>query len=193
MIYVVDVNAMMTTDSLDTGGDPTDLEVLPSGIGFVAAGGGWSPGSNGHVFTFDIATGGVYHGSADPLLTDAFAMTVAAASDSSVFVMNFGDDTVTELDSAGTIIRRFLVGDGAQVAAVWKNPRCTYARGDADASGGVDIDDVVYLIAYIFTGGPEPICDSISGDVDCSGEIDIDDVVYLIAYIFTGGPAPCPY
>jgi len=28
--------------------------------------------------------------------------------------------------------------------------------GDADQSGQVDIDDVVYLIAYIFSGGPEP-------------------------------------
>lgn len=62
--------------------------------------------------------------------------------------------------------------------------------GDADGSGGIDIDDVVYLIAYIFTGGPAP--DPLdAGEVDCSGSIDIDDVVYLIAYIFTGGPAPC--
>jgi hypothetical protein len=62
--------------------------------------------------------------------------------------------------------------------------------GDADGSGGVDIDDVVYLISYIFTGGPAP--DPLSvGDVDCQNGIDIDDVVYLIAYIFTGGPAPC--
>lgn len=62
--------------------------------------------------------------------------------------------------------------------------------GDADGSGAVDIDDVVYLIAYIFSGGPppEPLA---SGDADCSGDVDIDDVVYLIAYIFSGGNAPC--
>jgi hypothetical protein len=62
--------------------------------------------------------------------------------------------------------------------------------GDADASGDVDIDDVVYLIAYIFSGGPPPMPYS-SGDADCSGNVDIDDVVYLIAYIFSGGYAPC--
>jgi len=62
--------------------------------------------------------------------------------------------------------------------------------GDSDGSGAVDVDDVVYLITYIFAGGPEP--DPIdSGEVDCSGAIDIDDVVYLIAYIFQGGPEPC--
>jgi len=62
--------------------------------------------------------------------------------------------------------------------------------GDADGSGGVDIDDVVYLIAYIFGGGPEPVPEVCLGDADGSGGVDIDDVVYLIAYIFNGGPEP---
>jgi hypothetical protein len=65
-----------------------------------------------------------------------------------------------------------------------------YVCGDADASSGVDIDDVVYLIAYIFSGGPEPVPYE-SGDADCVGGVDIDDVVYLIAFIFLGGPEPC--
>ncbi|MFH1891528.1 MAG: dockerin type I repeat-containing protein [Candidatus Zixiibacteriota bacterium] len=62
--------------------------------------------------------------------------------------------------------------------------------GDVTGEGGVDIDDAVFLVAYIFLGGsvPDPLE---IGDVDCSGQIDIDDVVYMIAYIFTGGPAPC--
>ena len=65
-----------------------------------------------------------------------------------------------------------------------------YVCGDADGSGTVDIDDVVYLIAYIFTGGPPP--DPLAaGDVDCSESVDVDDIVYLIAYIFSGGPEPC--
>jgi predicted outer membrane repeat protein len=65
-----------------------------------------------------------------------------------------------------------------------------YLCGDANSSGDVDIDDVVYLINYIFGGGPPP--DPLEvGDVDCSGFIDIDDVVYLINYIFAGGPEPC--
>ncbi|MBU1317779.1 MAG: right-handed parallel beta-helix repeat-containing protein [candidate division Zixibacteria bacterium] len=64
------------------------------------------------------------------------------------------------------------------------NPVC----GDADVSGQVDIDDVVYLIAYIFTGpGPGLICHM---DADGSFGVDIDDVVYLIEYIFIQGPVP---
>ncbi len=66
----------------------------------------------------------------------------------------------------------------------------SYVCGDADGSQKVDIDDVVYLITYIFSGGPAPNPLN-SGDADCSTAIDIDDVVYLITYIFSGGPAPC--
>jgi hypothetical protein len=65
-----------------------------------------------------------------------------------------------------------------------------YVCGDADASGEVDIDDVVYLVAFIFSTGPEPQ-PYLSGDADCTGEVDIDDVVYLVSYIFSAGYAPC--
>ncbi len=65
-----------------------------------------------------------------------------------------------------------------------------YVCGDANADGYVDIDDAVYVIAFIFTGGPSPLPYA-SGNCDCSIDVDIDDVVYLIAFIFTGGPAPC--
>lgn len=65
-----------------------------------------------------------------------------------------------------------------------------YLCGDADASGGFDIDDVVYIVGYIFSGGPPPLPMN-SGDVDCSGGVDIDDVVHLILHIFGMGPPPC--
>jgi hypothetical protein len=64
-----------------------------------------------------------------------------------------------------------------------------YVDGDADGSGGVDIDDVVFSIDYIFTGGQPPVPYE-AGDADCSGMIDIDDVVYLIEFIFAGGSPP---
>jgi hypothetical protein len=62
--------------------------------------------------------------------------------------------------------------------------------GDADYSGDVDIDDVVYEITYIFAGGPPPAPELCCGDADGSGDVDIDDVVYLITYIFAGGSPP---
>ncbi len=68
--------------------------------------------------------------------------------------------------------------------------RYCYVCGDADATGAVNVSDVVYLINFIFAGGnaPQPLA---SGDADCSGFITISDAVYLIGFIFSGGPAPC--
>jgi len=112
-----------------------------------------------------------------------------------------------ETQSSGTAIVTSSLSEGdyhwrvaatpsdAPVVMTAYSPRASFSienlfvPGDADGSGAVDIDDVVYLIAYIFSGGPAP--DPIgSGDPDCSGATDIDDVVYLIAYIFSGGPPP---
>ncbi len=62
--------------------------------------------------------------------------------------------------------------------------------GDANSDGGIDISDAVFLIAYIFSGGPAPNPLNY-GDANCDAAIDISDAVYLISYIFAGGPAPC--
>ena len=62
--------------------------------------------------------------------------------------------------------------------------------GDTNASGRIDITDAVYLINYIFAGGPAPQDDA-AGDFNCSGRTDITDAVFMINYIFASGPAPC--
>jgi predicted GH43/DUF377 family glycosyl hydrolase len=66
----------------------------------------------------------------------------------------------------------------------------TFISGDVNGSGRIDVSDAVYLISFIFAGGP-PITPSLAGDIDASGSVDISDVVSLINYIFAGGPAPC--
>jgi hypothetical protein len=73
---------------------------------------------------------------------------------------------------------------------VTEPPPPPYYCGDADGSEDVDIDDVVYVIQYIFASGPPPEPLE-AGNADCSGGVDIDDVVYLINYVFSGGSAPC--
>ena len=68
-------------------------------------------------------------------------------------------------------------------------------RGNVDYDLGdvIDISDLVYLVDYMFTGGPTPECLD-EADVDASGDIDISDLVYLVDYMFNGGPPPvaCP-
>jgi hypothetical protein len=77
-------------------------------------------------------------------------------------------------------------------AFITNRGRCS-ACGDANSDGSVDISDVVYLIAHIFSGGTAPRwCDYIKGKGDANGDgaVDISDAVYLIARIFSGGKAP---
>jgi aminopeptidase N len=64
--------------------------------------------------------------------------------------------------------------------------------GDANADNHIDITDAVYLVTYIFGGGPAPT-PTIRGDANCDYSIDIADAVFLVSYIFSGGSAPhCP-
>lgn len=62
--------------------------------------------------------------------------------------------------------------------------------GDVNANGVINAADVVYLINYLYIGGPAPIPLQ-AGDVNCNGVINAADVVYLINYLFISGPAPC--
>jgi len=62
-------------------------------------------------------------------------------------------------------------------------------RGDANNDGIVDVGDVVYLIAFLYRGGPVPVPMSV-GDVNCDGIVDVGDVVFLINYLYRNGPVP---
>jgi hypothetical protein len=61
--------------------------------------------------------------------------------------------------------------------------------GDANGDGVIDVDDVVYLINYLFIDGPAPDPFA-AGDANCDGVVDIADVMYLINYLFLGGSPP---
>jgi hypothetical protein len=59
----------------------------------------------------------------------------------------------------------------------------SFIIGDADGTGEIDIDDVVYLIMYVFSEGPPPEPYE-SGDVDRNQTVDVDDITALLALIF---------
>jgi len=62
--------------------------------------------------------------------------------------------------------------------------------GDVNNTGDINIDDIVFLISYIYLGGlpPDPLWIS---DVNCDDRINIIDISILISYLFRGGPEPC--
>ena len=62
--------------------------------------------------------------------------------------------------------------------------------GDIDGNGiGPFIDDLVYLVDWMFNSGPPPP-NMANADVDGSGGVDIADLVYLVDYMFNSGLAP---
>jgi hypothetical protein len=64
---------------------------------------------------------------------------------------------------------------------------------DYDLGDAIDISDLVYLVDFMFTGGPAPPCD-VEADMNSDLAQDISDLVWLVDYMFTGGPPPhdCP-
>jgi hypothetical protein len=121
--------------------------------------------------------------------TDLYPMTACEKD----YVSGTLFEATFEIDSTAWYRYFFEFSDGVETVTTALDSiymELPYVPGDADGSGAVDIDDVVYLIAYIFTEGPPPD-PMAAGDADCSGSVDIDDVVYLIDYIFGDGPPPC--
>jgi len=65
----------------------------------------------------------------------------------------------------------------------WIDIDLSYVIGDADGSGWMDIDDVVYLIQYVYQGGPEPSPVS-RGDFNGDLAVDENDIMDLLMCIF---------
>lgn len=63
--------------------------------------------------------------------------------------------------------------------------------GDANSDNFVDVGDAVYIINFVFKGGPapEPLT---AGDANGDCTINVGDAVYIINYLFKGGDAPVP-
>jgi hypothetical protein len=83
----------------------------------------------------------------------------------------------------------FEGGQWSDLASFWV---MSYIFGDANYDQTVNVGDAVYIISYVFKGGPAPEPLE-AGDANCDGECNVGDAVFLINYIFKGGPEPtCP-
>lgn len=111
-------------------------------------------------------------------------------------------DITTAVDTANNTVTGLTTTLSPFVLAIPTTCCIPPMRGNVDYDSGdaIDISDLVYLVDYMFTGGPAPTCwaeTNIDGSgpigiEDGSADIDISDLVYLVDYMFTGGPAPLP-
>lgn len=101
-----------------------------------------------------------------------------------------------------TVTLFFLNPNNSKYFPQWLSKCCKivttdflYKPGDVNCSGGnPNLSDILYLVNYVFKGGPAP-CIGRLGDANCSGgKANLSDIIYLVSYIFKGGPAPisCP-
>jgi hypothetical protein len=65
-----------------------------------------------------------------------------------------------------------------------------YIVGDVNESGSITAADVIYLVNFVFKGGPAPLPVWQAGDVNATSSITSADIVYLVNYVFKGGPPP---
>ncbi|MEW5993557.1 MAG: hypothetical protein AB1744_04085 [Candidatus Zixiibacteriota bacterium] len=180
MVYIIDPNTDAVVDSFAVGGSPGQLTIGPDNIAYLAAG-GWV--TDGFMYTYNSATGQIYHDVTNPLLVDSGCITVVAYQDSTVYEGNF-KDFVEQLDSAGTTLQNYAVGDGPI------HLDFNYQPGDYNGDFAVNIADLTALVDWLFRGGPPSSYPFWRGNVDGSYQVNVADITYMVAYLFLSGPRP---
>jgi hypothetical protein len=66
---------------------------------------------------------------------------------------------------------------------------CDVPCGDANGDGMANVGDAVYLVNFVFKGGPPPVS-MWAADANGDGSVNVGDVVYLVSFIFRSGPEP---
>ena len=61
--------------------------------------------------------------------------------------------------------------------------------GDANCNRILNIQDITYLISFLYKSGPAPIPFR-AGDADADGIVNIRDITHMINYLYRAGPSP---
>ncbi len=64
-----------------------------------------------------------------------------------------------------------------------------HQSGDLTEDGAIDVDDIVFLISYVYLDGDPPSNLAIA-DANCDGKINLVDITIIVNYVFRGGPEP---
>jgi len=155
----------------------------------------------------DGVVGRVFHNG-----TELHALSSDGVTDIFVasIVLAVGDviDFALDADGSGSLAGGIDAVDGAgdechqalRVRKLREPAGDHFRRGDSNASGDLNITDSVFILNWLFLGGPDPPCLD-AADIDDSGDIDISDGVWMLNCLFlwlgpcpphTCGPDPTP-
>ncbi|MBD3219122.1 MAG: hypothetical protein GF310_12675 [candidate division Zixibacteria bacterium] len=128
---------------------------------------------------------------AEPQAADSLQKDVLSAGGSKTGSANYsmefslGQTASNQSNSSG------YTGNWGFWASTSSGPEeCQGECGDANLDDVVNISDIVWIINYVFVGGPEPLPVLACGDVNSDKDVNVSDAVWLINYVFEGGPAP---
>ncbi|HLU47922.1 MAG TPA: hypothetical protein VK116_07550, partial [Planctomycetota bacterium] len=93
----------------------------------------------------------------------------------------------------GIAIRKLTDDEAAQVGAPCGGATGPiFLRGDADASGALNLTDAIRILTFLFVGNVEVSCLD-AADSDDSGALNLTDGIFVLNYLFVGlSPAPPP-
>jgi hypothetical protein len=162
---------------------------------YLAPYGGYHPDSLHSLFTTFGAMGtwGTgFHVDTGQVAADASVMLVEdhavdlAVGDTIRWTYGIAVSDVSEADLVATI-------DSIRLASDPLATECCpiYLVGDVNSSAAVTSADIIYLVNYIFKGGPCPLPCCANGNVNCDGVVSSADVIRLVNYVFKSGVAPC--
>lgn len=97
-------------------------------------------------------------------------------------------------DGEGDFVALLVPTPGAANSEPLVAPPAAFVRGDIDADGDVDLDDLDLLVTIVFEGtGTLPACED-RLDVNDDGVIDVADPNFLAIALDPGGPSiPAPF
>lgn len=89
----------------------------------------------------------------------------------------------------------YVIYDGLSITPILENgiveflDQPGFRRGNANGDSGIDLADALFVMNWLFAGGPNPTCLDAS-DVNDDSTVDISDAIYLLNYLFVSGPPP---
>ena len=91
------------------------------------------------------------------------------------------------LDSVEPRRRPAVFNATVQLRAAPGSP--SFLRGDANANGGKEITDGIFIVNHLFLGRGEPTCRD-AADTNDDGDLDTSDAISLFEFLFLGGTVP---
>ncbi len=180
-VFIIDSGLDEIINSFSIGGSPGLINIGPDSVAYIAAA-GWS--QSGYIFSYNAITGELYHDADNPIEVGLNCMTAIAYQDSTIFAASFSTDYINMIDSAGTRLMDYAVGDGPI------HLDFNYIPGDADGDFEVNILDVVHIINWKYKDGPATTTARWRANVNADMYYNILDIVYLLNYLYKDGPAP---